>query len=412
MSYLISWAIVKIEFKILMSSKECWHNIGIEFEYTDIIPSTIPDISNLVDNMGMMITHDASVESPSEFFILDNKPISGRTLNCVLNRAIIKKATIGGELVSSILNTKDPNWIIPWDKLFGLLKQNGERENSNRGSIHIHVDMIREHENDNRFTIGMLRRLWMLAGFFEAAFFKIGAFGRPHRGSKMDYIYYRPIVSSGPPIIRDGNMGYRPLLNYDDVMDSKNSLEFFIKCGDIYNAEGRYHPCRYMWINFFNMRADRPHLEFRVFNKTMRWDYLYTVVELCKAFVSTAYNRTTEEIRDLVNQRAIGIANPPTDKFDFLYFTDLIEFLQITDELVISKLEQIWSESNYPEYVDDKIYSHLVERTRCFYTPETMEIAPEALNADEVIKVRTPQYIDIHTLQRMNETIFPEALRA
>lgn len=412
MNYLTFWAIVKIEFKILMSSNKCWHNIGIEFEYTDIIPSTISKIARLVDSMGMVVTHDASVESPSEIFRLNNKPISGRTLNCVLNKALIKKATIGGELVSPILFTKNPDWIAPWDKLFGLLKQNGERENSNRGSIHIHVDMLREHKDENRFTIGMLRRLWMLAGFFEAAFFKIGAFGRPHRGAKMDFIYYRPIVSSGPPIVRDGNMGFRPLLNYDDVMSSKNNLEFFIKCGDIYNAEGRYHPCRYMWINFFNMRANRPHLEFRVFNKTMRWDYLYAIVELCKSFVSAAYNRPTEEIQELVKQRAIGIASPPSPQQDLYYFNDLIEFLQITDKFVISTLSQIWNESDYPEYVDDRIYSHLLERTRCFFTPETMEIAPAPLGDDELVKIRTPQYIDIHVLQRMEETIFPEALRA
>jgi hypothetical protein len=394
-----------------MSSKP-WDIVGIEFEYTDIIPLQYKEIERVLNRMGVQVTHDASVESPSEIFKINNKPISGRTLNCVLNKALIKKTTIGGELVSPMIDTETKDWIFHWDELFGLLQQNGERENSNRGSIHVHVNMDRDHTTENRFTIGMLRRLWMLSGFFEAAFFKLGAFGRPHRGAKMDFVYYRPILGTGPPVVRDGNDNYRHLLNFEDVMAARNTLDFFIKCGDIYNADNRYHPCRYMWVNFFNMRANNPHIEFRVFNKTMRWDYLYSVVELCKAFVATAYNRPTEELTTLIKKRVVGVANPPKPKSDARYFKDLIDFLQMDDKFVISKLEKIWQESEYPEYTNDRVYSHLNSRTRCYFQPETMEIAPEVLERKVIAKIRTPQFIDIHALRNMNETIFPETIRA
>ena len=324
-----------------MSSKlKPWRFIGIEIEYTDIIAKNIPKLNTLLKNRSITITHDASVESPSELFSIDYKPISGRTLNSVLNKALITKKTIGGELVSPVLDTESPRWVLPYDKIFGLLKQFGEREDSNRGSLHIHVNMDSDSATKS-FSVDILKRLWILAGFFEAAFFKLGALGRPHRGENMDFIYYRPITSLRPPIVRDGNGALRPLINFEDVLMSNNTLEFFVRCGDIYNSEGRYHPSRYMWINFFNMRASNPHLEFRVFNKTLRWDHLYSLVELCKAFVETSYRLSTDELVDMTRNRVVGIANPPNKNSDKKYFNDLINFLQIKDKHVIRSLEKI-----------------------------------------------------------------------
>lgn len=387
-----------------MSSKP-WDHVGIEIEYTDVIPKKIPELYNLIKNQGIIITHDASVESPSELFFLDSKPISGRTINSVLNRTLIRKETIGGELVSPIINTSSTQWIHLYDKIFGILKQFGEREDSKRGSIHVHVNMDSDNKDSRGFTLDILKRLWLLAGFFEAAFFKLGAVGKTHRGENMDFIYYRPITELGPPIVRDGNGELRPLINFEDVIMSRSTLEFFIKCGDIYNAETRYHPSRYMWINFYNLRADNPHLEFRVFNKTLRWDYLYSLVELCKAFVATAYRLSNEELKEIVKNRVVGIANPPDKKDDMQYFNDLIEFLNITDKYVINTLKRIWESSEYPKYVNDRVYSHLLGRTIIFSNMETMEIAPRLLNKKERNYVRNPKYFDIHNLQ--GETIFP-----
>ena len=387
-----------------MSSKP-WNRVGIEIEYTDIIPNRIPALYDEIKNRELVITHDASVESPSELFTLDRKPISGRTLNTVLNRVLISQETIGGELVTPVINTTNPNWILPFDRMFGILKQYGEREDSKRGSIHVHINMDRDKEDGRGFSLDILKRLWVLAGFFEAAFFKLGAVGRTHRGENMDFVYYRPITELGPPIIRDGNGEHRPLMNFADVLTSRNTLEFFIKCGDIYNAESRYHPSRYMWINFYNMRAGNPHLEFRVFNKTLRWDYLYSLVELCKAFVATAYRLSNDELKTITRNRVVGISNPPNKEDDARYFNDLLQFLEITDEHVTNTLTRIWDSSTYPEYINDRVYSHLMGRTACFHSMETMEIAPSLLNEEELKYIRTPKFFDVHNLQ--GETIFP-----
>ncbi len=389
-----------------MSSKP-WEQVGIEIEYTDVISKKIPELYEIIKNREITITHDASVESPSELFALDDKPISGRTINSVLNRSLITKATIGGELVTPIINTSIKNWILPFDDIFGILKQFGERENSKRGSIHIHINMDRDSSQGNRFTLNILKRLWVLAGFFEAAFFKLGAVGKPHRGENMDFIYYRPITALGPPAVKDGNGQYRPLLDFADVLTSTSTLEFFIKCGDIYNAEGRYHPSRYMWINFYNMRAPNAHLEFRVFNKTLRWDYLYSLVELCKAFVSTAYRLSNAEVKKLTGGRIVGISNPPNKENDRDYFNDVIEFLEIKDKYVADTLSRIWDSSKYPNYVNDRVFSHLTGRALTFSNNETMEIAPKVLRDENLKYIRKAKFFDVHTFENTQETIFP-----
>ncbi len=388
-------------------SSNSWDFVGIEIEYTDIVPKQILPLAKIIMANNITITHDASVESPSEILTLDNKPMSGRTMNTMLNRTLIRKITIGGELVTRILDTRDKSWIQPFDEIFGLLKQNGERTNSKRGSIHIHVNMDGENEEHSGFSIDILKRLWVMAGFFEAAFFKLGALGKTHRGENMDFIYYRPITNLGPPVVRDGNGEYRPLIRYEDVLTSQNTLEFFIKCGDIYNATGRYHPCRYMWINFFNMRTENPHMEFRVFNKTLRWDYLYAMVELCKAFIATAYRLTNDEVKDFTGNRVVGIANPPKPESDMSYFNDLIEFLNIEDKHVVNTLTNIWNSSKYPKYVNDRVFSHLMGRTVCYINSETMEIAPKRLTEKEIQFSRNPKFFDVHNLENNNETIFP-----
>jgi len=387
-----------------------WNKVGIEIEYTDIIPDRISPLRNLLHDEGFIITHDASVESPT--VMLDNLPIKGKTLDPFINDMLLRHATIGGEIVSPIIDTSDDDWLELFDQIFSLLKQFGERAHTNRGSIHVHVNFpfdLAKNDRINRHSIGILRRAWILAGYFEYAFFKIGAFCRPHRGRVMDYIYYRPITNSGPAII-DSRGGARPILVYDEVLNSKNWREFFVRCGDIWNCEGRYHPCRYMWINFYNLikAGTRPHLEFRVFNKTLRWDYLWVAVELCKKFVETCYLIDTNTIKKLTQNKINGLSNPPADLKE--YFNELIKFLNIEDYALIESLWRIYDLSPQPEYIDDRVWSHLRDRNAVFRDSEFEEYWPEILTDRESRKVRTPNYIDIHKLKNMGETIFPEEM--
>lgn len=384
--------------------KEPWNTVGIEIEYIDIIPSK--RLKRVLDNYGCQITHDASVESPSQ--TLGGLPIKGKTLDPILNKALMRGATIGGEIVSPKISTTKCDWVQSFDEIFSILKRDGERPNTNRGSIHVHVNMPHDLNKDNsrRHSIGILRRSWMFAGYFEQAFFRLGSFGRPHRGRVMDFIYYRPITHNGPQVVRDYQGNDRPALDYDDVLQSKNWNEFFVKCGDILGAEGRYHPSRYMWINYYNLMAPKPHLEFRVFNKTLRWDYLWAGVELCKAFVRACYIHGTKEVRRLTSGEVYGLIDYPAN--DDQYFQNLIDFLLIEDKTLIDLLQKIWENSSYPEYVDTKVRSHLRNSSRVYYNTDYTRYWPAVLSGKSV--VRQPDYIDIHKLNNMGEKVFPEEM--
>lgn len=384
-------------------NREPWNNIGIEIEYTDIVPNSIEEISRFLRRRNWRDVHDASVESPTQLF--KNKPIKGKTLDADLNRQLFKSGVIGGEIVTGIINTENKHWLSDIDEILSLLKFHGERVNTNRGSIHIHINTPHDYKGGPRFTIGFLRRCWMLAGYFEQAFFRVGALTREHRGRNMDFIYYRPITGYGPPIYQRGNF-YCPILIYEHVLESKTVQQFFTRCSDIYHADGRYHASRYMWINFYNMYhfSNGPNLEFRIFNKTLRSDYVYAIVELCKSFVRAAYKYDTEELENILCGQINGLGDEL--KESSAYFDDLIKIFEIEDIAVIQILDNIWTRSHYPEYLNDRVLSHL-SRNHLFRNCDEQDI-PQSLNKNEVMKIRNAQYVDIHRLKRTGDYIFPE----
>lgn len=390
--------------------QEPWNDVGIEIEYTDVITQHIPTLTRFLNKGGFLTTHDASVESPA--IMLDSLPIKGKTIDPVINNMFIKHYTIGGEIVSPIIDTTNIEWVEQFDTIFSLLKQHGERAGTHRGSIHVHINMPRDLQKDsqtNRHSIGILRRAWMLAGYFEYPFFKIGSFCRPQRGKNMDYIYYRPITGNGPPITETGN-GARPTLVYDEVLNSKGHREFLIRCGDIWHSESRYHPCRYMWFNMYNLhRVDRPHLEFRVFNKTLRWDYLWMVVELCKAFVKTCYIKDTKDVRSFTDGKVNSLGEYSENARQDL-FGELIDYLEIEEAGLLSLLNTTYFTSPEPEYLDDKVWSHLRNSANPYRNREFEEFWPERVTDREKRNIRQPNFIDIHKLKKMGETIFPEEM--
>jgi hypothetical protein len=384
---------------------ETWDKIGIEIEYVDVDPKQDAGLRNLLEVCGYKITHDASVESPT--ITLGGCPVKGATFDREINDAIFRKSVIGGELVSSILDTSTKDWIVDISNIFKRLKNLGERVETNRGSIHIHVNFPTDHPSEHRHTLGILKRAWILAGFTEAFFYRIGGMGKEQRGKFMDYIYYRPILGNGPPIVCSAiDLQHRPVLNYDDVLKSKNQIEFFYKCGDIWNAESRYHPCRYFWINFYNLRTDKPHIEFRVFNKTTRWDYVYAIAELCKAFVRVCYTIDTQTLLKETKGSLFGL-NACYEMDWEEYYPRAIKILRITDETVLALLRSLWDKTPIPYFDDMPVYSHIT-RSNIFHEKHVLEIFPKPLSDKEKKKVRYATYIDVHKLTEMGEYIFPE----
>jgi hypothetical protein len=379
-------------------SKVPFSKVGIEIEYTDFNPMYDNNLMEFLNSKGWVVTHDASVESPVNTF--KGRPIKGEVLDGAINPHIMKKDVIGGEFVSRIIETNNPVWIRNLDILFAHMKRLGEREQTNRGSIHVHINYPKVA--DINYKLDHLINPWILAGYLEAAFFRLGGFGYKPRGEHMDFIYYRPITKSGPQIIYDGN-GYRPLLDYDLVLKSKSTKEFFEQCGDIRHAENRYHPSRYMWINFYNMYHKREgHLEFRCFNKTLNWMYLYAMVELCKHFVAICYKYRTKDLKMLV--RGINPLDEPPKNHEN-YFNNMLKVLNIKNDLVTSILYDIWQKSEWPDYSDTKVFSHLLNRVRVHYSGK---YKPKQLTTEEYATVTNPYYIDIHYLKKKHLSVFPE----
>jgi hypothetical protein len=376
-----------------------WDLVGIEFEYTDFNLKGSMELITFLEHYKWTNTHDASVESPSSVFI-DNSPVKGLTLDGDLNKIIIKKTVIGGEIITPILETNTKEWVKVFDAFFGIIKSLGERSYTNRGSIHVHVNFPLKDD-----AITKLKNAWILAGFLEAFFYRIGCMGRPHRGDNFDFIYCRPILGNGPPIVSNGRMFF-PLLIYDDILKSSNADEFFCRCGDIIAAEGRYHPSRYFWINFYNLRNyhSSSHIEFRVFNKTMRIDYLYAVVELCKYFVKAALEYEITDLLLASGAETYGLVNLPENSSE--YFERSCNLLRIPEE-ERRLLKNIWDRSDFPFFDNSRVFTHL-KRVNVYFSEIFKEWRPAPLSNDEVKKVQEPFYIDIHALERNGETIFPE----
>lgn len=382
-----------------------WDEVGIEIEYVDVDPKQDFVLRSFLENCGYRITHDASVESPT--VTLGGRPVKGATFDKEINDAIFRKSVIGGEIVSPILNTESKDWIDTISEIFKMLKNLGERKDTTRGSIHVHVNFPADHPSGHKHTIGLLRRAWILAGFTEAFFYRIGGMGKEQRGKFMDYIYYRPILGNGPAIVISGqDLEYRPVLRYEDVLNSRDNVDFFCKCGDIWNAESRYHPSRYSWINFYNLKLERPHIEFRVFNKTLRWDYVYAIVELCKAFVRVCYTIDTQTILKETNNKLFGLNSCYEIDWES-YYHSVIKILRITDETTLAILRSIWDKTPIPYYDDTPVYSHIT-RTSIFTHRDYLALYPKPITNQEKKKVRHANYIDIHTLTEMGEYIFPE----
>jgi hypothetical protein len=319
---------------------------------------------------------------------------------------MFKKQTIGGEIVSPIIDTAERDWIGIFDKVFSELKLAGERYNAPRGSIHIHVNVVQPFH-----YLELLLVSWILAGHFESFFYRIGGMGRQHRGENMDFIYYRPITGTYPPVVQDGGGRNRFLLDYDDVLKSSSVDDFFYRCGGIRDAENRYHPSRYMWINYYNMNgrlAEYPHLEFRVFNKTLRWDYLLAIVEVCKAFVKLALRLTAFSIKEyktpenlvenLLKAFPLSPVSSPIN-IPEAHFEKTIQELEIADNIAML-LSDIWTNSSYVDIPKRIIFSHLERRTIFHRDEHNPPLVKD--------KVFMPDFYDIHRLEREGAVIFPE----
>lgn len=371
-------------------NKEIIESVGIEMEFCSINRSDPNFQERLYGTLlGYKVEHDASVETPLRTFL--NYPVILKDAKAIKRLSpFLGRLTVGGEIISPIRNSNSPHWVEEIENLCEILIEHGETEDTVRDSFHVHVNITRD------VPLFVLKNVLQFTLAFEAFFFRLGGMGRPNRGITNDYIFSRPYLGNGPPVIVHGRRNY-PIMNPDHLMDAKDKEDFFRKYGDAYFLAGRvgkYVTPRYMSINFYPILTQGS-LEFRTANKTLNPRYIIAWTNLCKAIVSKSFSSrklTIEGLYPLAENRDI-----PTREF-----LRAIEMLELDNDTQ-SVLLEIWETSPVPIFDNVWRYSHLPNPTGYSndYLPDPLDIKT---------KVEKARHIDVHALENVDERLDGEGL--
>jgi len=249
---------------------------GIEFEYEDLPPEEVQFLVKKLSNREISwgLTRDASCESRGSII----KNSSGRVISLFGNTEIISSRRLGGELRSNLIDlTQEKTIRKNLENLCDGFYRLGETEQSLRAGIHIHI-------NVGQMTLEMLRSLIKTACILEPVFFALGGMGYQLRGFQNNYTYSRPITKYGPGCVRIPR-GYAQSVNVKECFEAKKIEEFFEKWGDTYRNQGSHmFPARYCWFNPCSI-SQRGSIEFRIFNKTLNPDKIWSVAKFCSEVV-------------------------------------------------------------------------------------------------------------------------------
>jgi len=354
---------------------------GIEFELDCCLPQE-------VGLMNFRTTHDASCETDkivSGGLVLENSQNDK-----IFNIIQFNKAVVGTELVSGILDSDINNSLPIIKSLTNKLIELGETSTSERTGIHFHFSL----PNPN---LRILKSILRLGKYLESLFFVVGSMGYEFRGIKNDSIYCRPITKFGPPCVQHYRGGYTQVYNIYDVLKSSTVQEFWQRYGDLENHGGRYNPVRYSWLNLYPMYQLGEYkgtLEFRVFNKTLNPEFIYSALSLCKAFVNhsikSSYNTLADE--DLLHENSIYSLdlNKNIIRQSLDYFSELSGL----DDGCRKTLHHIINISEIPALPRKYVHTHIRRELRDYWS--SGNYSPVLIDPNLIFK---PKYVDIHVLR-------------
>jgi len=354
-------------------------SVGIEMEFMSINRSDRAFQANLRDSLiGYRTEHDASCETPIQTFL--NYPIILKDKKAVKRLApFLSRITVGGEIISPIRNSNSPHWVGEIENLCQLLIEHGETESTVRDSFHVHINITKD------VPLFVLKNILQFATSFEAFLFRLGGMGRMNRGIDNDYIFSRPYLGNGPPVVFLNRKNY-PILNPADLIEAKDKVDFFNKYGDAYFLHTRirkYITSRYMSINFCPVLTQGS-LEIRTANKTLNPRYIIAWTNFCKAIVSKSFSQrkiVLDRFYPLYENRDISINE----------FIDNIAILDLDNDTV-NILSEIWETSPVPLFDNVWRYSHLPDPTMFNNEYRTEPIDPK-------IKVENPRVVDFHVME-------------
>lgn len=357
---------------------EIINSVGIEMEFMNVNRNDKGFLRDLNKELhGYRADHDASCESPIETFL--NYPIVFESNDNRKKLApFLGSLIVGGEIISPIRNSLSPNWVLEIEHLCKVLYEHGEREDTIRDSFHVHVNISRD------VPLSVLKNLLLFCGMYEAFLYRLGGMGRINRGVENDFIYERPYLGNGPPVITLEN-NY-PILDYDDLLASETKQEFFERYGNAdYWAQRttRYVTCRYMSVNFYPILTQGS-IEFRTANKTLNPSYIIAWTNFCKAIVSTAFHTkklAVSRFRPLYENRDIDIRE----------FLEAIRILELDDD-TLDVLTEIWELSPTPDFDNVWTKTHLRDAPNFAQT----NYRPKPIEED----IKEANHVDVHMLQR------------
>lgn len=361
--------------------REIINSVGIELEFMNINKNSNSfnlDIASALP--GYKLDHDASCESYEErMFGLPIKFTSKKAQKIL--QPLLNTIIIGGEIVSPIKNTNSPQWINDIENICNILKEHGEPEHTPRASLHIHINLSKEA------PLYVLKNILKLTLKYEAFLFKLGGMGQINRGIENNFVFQRPYLKHGPPVIihKGENL---PILNPFDLLEAETKDTFFYRYGNSTLLETKYVTQRYMCVNFVPLLTQGS-IEFRTANKTLNSKYIVAWTNFCKAFITNSFttsNIELDKLRPLANNQEISLNT----------FLNEIQPLNL-DEDTLNILSKIWKESPTPFFDNIWRYSHLKNPTgfrNIGYLPTIL---------DKNTKVKKAVFIDIHNLENPPE---------
>lgn len=338
---------------------------------------------------GWRFDHDASIETNKKGF--SGIPIEGDIDN-IYN---LETYTYGTELVSRIFQP-DEELIRQMKLITGALRNAGENDESYRAGFHVHVSLPA--------NLQIAKNIIRLGRFLEPAIFLMGGMGYDYRGIKNNSTYCRPITKFGPQVVpvKTGKT-YAQCFNISDLLISKTLAEFALKYGDLPSHDGtKYVPVRYSWLNLVPfLREQCPHLEFRIFNKSLNPYYLYSVIEFCKIFVTYVVDASFREQKNdgLIEENSIfDFQEKSKEDIIKLYthFMDVVSIHADWNDIILeimqkTNFESVWTP---PEFV----FSHLQFHSggsRVKNHWYGLDYDPKRI---DVSLVKQPIFIDVHNL--------------
>lgn len=364
-----------------MSQYPIIETVGIEFEslYTHEGSPPINGVTNYIRS-----SHDASIQTDAikmgrreAYLVVSNTELLSKI------STIYQRTVIGNELVTIPIYERNK-----LDKVIKIVTRNlfdsGETTRGKRESLHIHICYS--------YNLEILKRIMEVSLVIENFMFNIGGCGYKFRGLTNNSIYCRPFSKYGPPVVYNDNK-FVQILEVDNLFNSKSIDEFWACYGGLsIGHNNRYHPSRYFYINLYSLLIHGT-LEFRVFNKTLDYNRVCALVDLCQCIGSIILDEHNYNELVSLGRRSIFTY---TDKDNNLKMLDLLSKLYSFKKTTLKVLRDMITMTPEFKLESNYVYTHVNRFLESDNTIIPSSVHKTVLQTKDIVETTIE---DIHTLR-------------